>query len=187
MDDVAYTLNPLFSEIKINKDLQDNQLLSLYEVNKAGESKGHGLYAKRDIAKDEEVIRATGPIVGPQISNTLYFSYGIDILVQVNHDEWVLPNNESRFINHSCEPNLGLLDNGVFIAMRNIKIGEELTFDYGTIDVNTNWSMSCLCGRKSCRKVITSQDIFDKELNLQEKYKGYIANFVLEEVKKLSI
>lgn len=186
MNGLAYTLDPQFSKVKINKDLQDNQLLSLYEVNKNNQSRGHGLYARRDIAKDEEVIRATGPVVGPQIANTLYLSYGIDILIQISPTRWILPNNESRFMNHCCEPNMGLLDRGIFKAMRDIKKGEEFTFDYGTIDINTNWVIKCSCSTKSCRKIISSKDVYDKKLKLQEKYKGYLANFILEEVKKLN-
>ena len=43
--------------------------------------------------------------------------------------------NESRFINHSPQPNLGALreDDGriIFYSLDDIEQGEELTFDYG--------------------------------------------------------
>jgi len=45
--------------------------------------------------------------------------------------------NKARYINHSCDPNLKsdkLVINGethiIFIALRHIEAGEELTFDY---------------------------------------------------------
>jgi len=34
------------------------------------------------------------------------------------------------FLNHSCEPNVGILGQIIFVAMRNIDSGEELTIDY---------------------------------------------------------
>lgn len=179
----SYTLSHQELGIKTNKDISKGQLLSLYRVHRAGQIKGHGLFAKRDIFKNEEIIRAVGPKVNSQVSNTLYYSYGIDVLIQVGKDKWVLPNNESRFINHSCEPNLGLLDNGVFVAMKNIKKGEELTFDYATIDVNSKWSIVCHCDAKSCRGKITSQDLLDKKLHLIQRYRGFIANFILKELE----
>ena len=38
------------------------------------------------------------------------------------------------FLNHSCEPNVGVQGQIVFVAMRDVAAGEELTLDYGTID-----------------------------------------------------
>jgi SET domain-containing protein len=38
------------------------------------------------------------------------------------------------FLNHSCEPNVGVQGQIVFVAMRDIAAGEELTLDYATIN-----------------------------------------------------
>lgn len=37
------------------------------------------------------------------------------------------------FLNHSCEPNVGVQGQTVFVALRDVLVGEELTLDYGTI------------------------------------------------------
>lgn len=78
----------------------------------------------------------------------------------------------TRFINHSCEPNLrifavvgDLTDKNVhqlaFFALRDIKPDEELTFDYvdGVDEDNIEFEIQeqrgdmvpCLCGSKNCR------------------------------------
>jgi len=60
--------------------------------------------------------------------------------------------------NHSCDGNLGFDDNGDFVARRNIKKGEEISFDYGLADSNPNYKLNCECKSKNCRKVITGND-----------------------------
>lgn len=69
----------------------------------------------------------------------------------------------SRFINHSCEPVAetqkwtvnGILRIG-FFALRDIAIGEEVTFDYQFIHFG-NKGQTCLCGAASCGGVIGRQ------------------------------
>lgn len=64
----------------------------------------------------------------------------------------------SWYSNHSCDGNLGFNANSDLIAIRNIKKGEELTFDYGLTEANPKFKMKCGCGSKNCRKVITGND-----------------------------
>ncbi len=67
--------------------------------------------------------------------------------------------NSSRWINHSCKPNCEADEDGgrVFIkALRNIKPGEELFYDYGLI-IDARYTPKllaeypCWCGAKKCR------------------------------------
>lgn len=77
----------------------------------------------------------------------------------------------TRFINHSCDPNLRIfarvgdhadkhLHDLALFAIRDIQTGEELTFDYvdgvsqgvdGERDEHTNEMARCLCGSSNCR------------------------------------
>lgn len=61
-------------------------------------------------------------------------------------------------LNHSCEPNVGFDDGYNFVAMKNIKMGEELFWDYCYDESNPDFKMNCSCGSKKCRKVITGED-----------------------------
>jgi hypothetical protein len=60
-------------------------------------------------------------------------------------------------LNHSCDPNVGVAGNVVFVAMRDIAMGEELTIDYAMIDDHHD-SMDCRCGTANCRHIISGQD-----------------------------
>ncbi|KAK1601876.1 hypothetical protein QYE76_016459 [Lolium multiflorum] len=69
--------------------------------------------------------------------------------------------NLGRFINHSCSPNCrtekwmvnGEVCIGIF-ATRNIKKGEELTFDYNYVRVSGAAPQKCFCGTAKCRGYI---------------------------------
>lgn len=61
-------------------------------------------------------------------------------------------------MNHSCNPNVGFNDLYDFVAMRNIKKGEELCWDYGFDETNPVFKMRCNCREKTCRKIVTGND-----------------------------
>jgi hypothetical protein len=75
------------------------------------------------------------------------------------------------FRSHSCEPNVGVQGQIVFVAMR-AAAGEELTLDYATIDHGAE-PMACRCGAAACRGVVSGEDWRKPEL--QRKYDGYFA------------
>ena len=66
------------------------------------------------------------------------------------------------YVNHSCDGNCGFNDDGEFIAIKRIESGEELTFDYGLVESNPKFEMTCRCGSTKCRKKITGNDWLDK-------------------------
>ena len=61
-------------------------------------------------------------------------------------------------MNHSCQPNVGFNAGDDFVAMRAIKRGEELCWDYGFAESNPNFRMKCRCGAVDCRGVVTGKD-----------------------------
>src|SRR5690242_18822928 len=83
------------------------------------------------------------------------------------------------FSNHSCEPNIGVQGQIVFVAMRDIAAGEELTHDWATTDDDT-YEMECHCGAATCRGIITGQDWRKPEL--QEKYRDYLSWYLLQKI-----
>jgi SET domain-containing protein len=67
--------------------------------------------------------------------------------------------NDSRWINHCCDPNCEAReeDGHIFIyALRDIRRGEELNYDYGLIISERHTpavkrAYACLCGASTCR------------------------------------
>jgi SET domain len=62
------------------------------------------------------------------------------------------------YFNHSCDGNIGFNRDGDFVARRNIKRGEELTYDYGLGESNPKFKIDCSCGSPHCRRKITGND-----------------------------
>ena len=75
------------------------------------------------------------------------------------NDRWSLDGsrggNGTHYINHSCEPNAFMkitYGHILFIALRDIKPGEEITIDYeSTLHSDEK---KCICGARSCRGTI---------------------------------
>ena len=89
-------------------------------------------------------------------------------------------------VNHSCNPTCGFRGQVVLVAMRNIQIGEEITYDYAMTDANWNnvicEEMECLCGANDCRHIVTGEDW--KHKDIQEKYKGHFSTYVQELIEE---
>jgi len=133
---------------------------------------GNGVFALAAIAKGTRIVRYLGALRSHAEIDAAYAGTaetGHTFLFTLN-EEYVIDGNVrgniARWINHSCEPNCEAViepdDKGrthrdkVFIeALRRIKPGEELTFNYGIIlserhtpRLKKLWG--CRCGAPSC-------------------------------------
>ncbi|MBI4992778.1 MAG: SET domain-containing protein-lysine N-methyltransferase [Candidatus Magasanikbacteria bacterium] len=150
-------------------------LRSRYIKNKVYEKRDkkgdYRLYAKDVIKKNELVFQVEGTkITYPKSPN---YKIGYKWL-GIGKREWIIPyqNNPWCFFRHSCTPNVGLRDRDKVVAMRKIRANEEITIDDSISEVDVNWSMTCACGAKNCRKIIRSIQYLP--LRLFQRYKSYI-------------
>jgi len=92
---------------------------------------------------------------------------------------------DSDFFNHSCEPNSGFKGQIFLVAMRGIKVREEITFDYAMVvseapGCSVVFHMECECGSPICRKHITENDW--KLPRLRDSYDGYFSEYLQERI-----
>jgi len=80
------------------------------------------------------------------------------------------------FINHSCVPNAGLSDAVSLIALRSIRLGEEICFDYATSDSNIYSEFACHCGQISCRRFVRHDDW--RRPDLQRRYRSTFSPYL---------
>ena len=129
---------------------------------------GKGLFAVEPIAKGEIVCVKGGYIFGRERLQRMPDWYRA-AEVQIADDLFIGPLSEGErqgsmiFSNHSCDPNIGVQGQIVFVAMRDIEAGEELTHDWATTD-DDDYEMECKCGALNCRKIITGKDWQKSEL-----------------------
>jgi hypothetical protein len=106
--------------------------------------------------------------------------------LQLNSDTYLLSGDVPEagdMINHSCEPNCGISGTSSVQALRDIEIGEELSFDYAMSDSSQYDEFTCACGKDKCREKITGMDWQKKDL--QAKYSKYFSAYI-ESLIKLS-
>ena len=139
---------------------------------RGSEIHGRGVYATQDIPKETEVIEYVGEPVDKTISEdrawdqyAKHEEHGdAAVYIFTLDDEWDIdgnvPWNTARLINHSCDPNCEawIIGRRVYIySLREIKKGEELTFDYG-FDIECYEDHPCRCGSANCIGYIVTQE-----------------------------
>jgi len=126
-----------------------------YDKNLFSLKKSHsglGLFTNIPIKKGEFIIEYTGKLLTRDKTEERGGRY----LFELN-SRWTVDGSErknlSRYINHGCYPNCKILIKNRRInihALRNIKAGEELTYNYGKEYFNAYIKPSgCKC--KKCR------------------------------------
>ena len=149
---------------------------------------GKGLFAKAPISQGEIVAVKGGYILNAQEWADLEQELG-SAEIQVAEDFFIAPvHKEERaggmlYTNHSCDPNIAIQGQIIFVAMRNVTSGEELTHDWATTD-DLDYELECTCGTPKCRGTITGKDWMKKEL--QEKYRGWFCWFLQRKIDMIA-
>ena len=157
---------------KKDREHRDTAAASKWCEVRGSDIHGRGLFASKKIPRDTEIIEYVGETISKEESDrrgwerferaqetgeaavylfTLNETYDIDGDV-----EW----NSARLINHSCDPNCEAVIDGDhiwIIALRTIKKGEELYFNYG-FDLENFEGHPCLCGSDRCPGFIVGED-----------------------------
>ena len=151
---------------------------------------GFGTFAKENARKGDLLLILSGYVMRLHEEEQLPGSLS-DNGIQVTENISLCVSKRSElgginYFNHSCDPNAGIRGQIFLVAMRNIRKGEEVTFDYAmTLCRSKNakpYTMKCLCGKEICRSIITDNDWKDKKL--QKRYKGYFQYFLQEKIDK---
>jgi len=120
---------------------------------------GFGVFAAERIRKNTRIIDYAGELVHNEESEARemrYLADGCIWVFRVNRNwsrDAAVGGNIARFINHSCSPNcwFEVVDKTIWIrARRDIRKGEELTYDYS---IDGERTIPCRC-RPGCRNKI---------------------------------
>ncbi len=176
----------MVTQISVTKTMgHSHSYISLRAVVKESAIHGKGFFACEQIAKGEIVCVKGGYIFDRRTLNLMPEWYQA-AEIQIAPGLFIGPVNEIEregsmiFSNHSCDPNIGVQGQIVFVALRNIAAGEELTHDWATTD-DDDYEMKCKCGAASCRKIVTGKDWQRPEL--QEKYKDHMSWYLIDKIR----
>lgn len=134
-----------------------------YEIRSSG-IQGRGVFATKRIRPGQRIIEYTGEQIENREADERYdddkmgrhhtFLFTLDKNTVVDGNRH---GNDSRFINHACEPNCEAVieDGKIWIyALQNIQPGVELGYDYQyerTDDPGDEKLYYCRCGSPKCR------------------------------------
>lgn len=155
-------------------------------VVKKSSKHGKGVFSTKEIKKNTKIIQYIGEKISKaegdrrsalRIKRFLNSKKtGSVYIFELNKKydiDGSLIKNKARYINHSCDPNceVDIIRGKIWISsIRNIKKGEELTYDYGyEFDKEDYKDHICKCGSRKCIGYIISSDDW-------KKYKKFISN-----------
>ncbi len=150
-----------------------------------------GVFARRDIPKDTEIIEYIGEKISKaeserraqaRLARARKTGVAAVYIFNLNKKQDLdgsTPKNTARLLNHSCAPNCEAIQHRGRIwlcARRDIKEGEELTFNYG-FDLE-NWDEhECRCGTRNCVGFIVGEEYWPElKKKLEERAKIVRAN-----------
>jgi SET domain-containing protein len=120
-----------------------------------------GCHTTAPIKKGTFIVEYTGPRVTNKQADALYDDHPRTYLFGLSDGKHVIDGEGvAAFINHSCDPNCEAdeIKGRVWIvATRDIKPGEELTYDYNLYDGELDDPSPCSCGAPTCRGSMYSE------------------------------
>ena len=131
--------------------------MKLYRVKKSNID-NKGLYAAKNIKAGAIIIHYKGKLItkketekNPKYDNDkAIYLFNLNSRYDLDGD---FDYNTARLINHTCNPNCEVAGKGLklwIFALRDIKRGEELSYDYGFSYDENYKDFICKCGAKNC-------------------------------------
>jgi hypothetical protein len=156
-------------------------LSSKLEGRPKADGSGNGVFALRPIRKGELIV-VFGGVVYEWDAFIHLPERERSLCIQVEERHFLVPRpaGEGDYVNHSCNPNAGLSGQIALVAMRDIRPGEEVCFDYAMSDTMPYDEFECTCGAPNCRGFISGNDWQKPEL--QKRYAGYFAPHVQRKI-----
>ena len=155
-------------------------------IIKQTKNNGKGVFAGRNFSKGEDIFQFIGSLIHGN-ENIAPDSYLDNHCVQISKDYYIGPTGgPGDFINHSCKPNGGFQiknKGAIIIAIRDIKMGEEITFDYSTSMAEDRYEIDCNCGSENCRKRIRDFKYLTKDIQNRYIKLDAVPKFIIDSIK----
>ncbi len=155
-----------------------------------------GVFATRDIAAGEIIFKnwndscdtktraEVEALAEPYRSTYQKYSTELKEFVYVGpYENEDIESQYDYFINHCCDPNAWMINDGDVAARRDIKTGEQITIDYATFVVNEFEGSRidpCLCESDVCRGKVSKDDWWQ----MRHMYRGHYLSWIDQKIKR---
>jgi hypothetical protein len=137
---------------------------------------GRGVFAKRDICRGETILVFTGSLIG--FSEAVAKGDRECWPLQIGHDRYIDLEEPGCYANHSCDPNAGVVEDRILVAICNINEGSEIRYDYSTTVDENYWNMECHCRSPKCRHLISDFKFLDPTIRKRYLELGIVQSFI---------
>lgn len=100
--------------------------------------------------------------------------------IQIGMREYIILDFTSHSFNHACSPNTIVCGKSDLISIKNIVIGDEITYDYSLTIAPTDWRMECKCGSPTCRSVASDVSAAPRVVLLKYYNAGLLQDYMRE-------
>ena len=151
------------------------------EVRPVPDKGGLGMFARQAIEAGELLLVMGGRILDHAGLASLSHTFSI----QVEDDIYISPvvDEQAYRINHSCNPNAGVVGQITFVALRAIAPDEEVCYDYAMTDGGPYDEFDCRCGQPNCRGRVTGSDW--QLPDLWARYGDHFSAYLLRRIRPL--
>lgn len=139
---------------------------------------GRGLFAAREFEAGNTILELRGDPL--DFKATLVKGDRECDALQIGPDAYLDLEPPGVLINHSCDPNAAVAEGPRLIALRPVKTGEEIRYDYSTTMDDDHWTLPCRCESDRCRGVVRDFKWLPKEWKLELIRRGAVLAFIVE-------
>ena len=142
---------------------------------------GLGLFACRPFAQGEQILEFSGP----ELSFEAMLAKGeLEAnALQIDDGLYLDLGAPGVYANHSCLPNAGIRDDRQLVALRPIRSGEEIRYDYSTTMWENHWTMHCRCGQVNCRRVVADFPTLPSQLQRRYLHLQVVQHFIVRRLQ----
>ncbi len=157
---------------------------------------GLGAFAVRPIKKGELICLMKGEIISVAELKKRYDA-GLERRsdpLQIGEAEYLDLDEPYVLINHSCEPNSFIKNKNELVAIKDIKLNEEITYDYSATEWSDDaswerydeyeWTIECHCPSPLCRKIIREFRFLPEDVHRRYIKNGSVSKFIAEKYKR---
>jgi hypothetical protein len=140
---------------------------------------GFGMFAQCDIGRGSIIYVFGGPLI--DLAETKRRGERECMPIQIDHDTYIDTMVPGCYVNHSCSPNAGIANDYELVALRPIKAGEEIRFDYSTTMLEQSFTMECRCGKPNCRHLVSDFTLLPPKCQRNYLQKKVVMSYIMRE------
>ncbi|HYG33741.1 MAG TPA: SET domain-containing protein-lysine N-methyltransferase [Clostridia bacterium] len=143
---------------------------------------GLGVFANQDLAAGEFILKIEGPII--DFAETKRRGPRECMAIQIGYDRYIDTQAPGVFVNHSCDPNAGIQQDKNLVALRGIRKGQEIRYDYSTTMEEQSFTMPCLCGAPGCRRIVRDFSTLPSQVKARYISERIVMSFILQKMHR---